>query len=91
MLNRVIQQLDKLDERLDSIDRTSVKQEENLREHMRRTALLEKQHDMLRTEIHEDLDPIKAHVNQVKGISKFVMAAIPIIGAIAGAIYKYLL
>lgn len=91
MLNRVIAQLDKLDDKLESVDKTLVKQEENLREHMRRTELLEKQHEQLQSEIHEELEPVKAHVNQVKGIAKFLAAAIPIIGAVAGAVYKYLI
>lgn len=102
LLNYVIHQLDKLDEKLDSVDKTMVKQEENLREHMRRTEILEeqhsvlrteaqKQHDTVRSEMHDELEPIKAHVQQVKGVSKFLAAALPILGAIAGAVYKYLM
>jgi hypothetical protein len=87
LLERVIQQLDTLDSRLDSVDRTLVKQEENLKEHMRRTELLEKQHDKL---LHEELLPIKSHVEQVKGITKFVLIATPVIFTALGALYKYL-
>ena len=88
LLSHVINQLDKLDEKLDSVDKTLVKQEENLREHMRRTDLLEKQHNDLHDNIHDELEPIKSHVQQVKGITKFIVTAVPIIIAIAGAIYK---
>ena len=77
-LNIIINQLDKLDSRLDSVDKTLVKQEENLKEHMRRTDLLEKQHNSMQKNIHEELEPIKNHVNQVKGISKFAVILIPI-------------
>ena len=88
LLQRVIQQLDKIDEKLDEVDKTLVKQEENLREHMRRTEILEKQHEGLRLEIHDEIEPIKEHVAQVKGITKFVIIIIPILAGIAGAVYK---
>lgn len=40
-LETILKQLEKLDERLLDIDKTLVKQEANLAEHMRRTAILE--------------------------------------------------
>lgn len=55
-MSQILAKLDKLDDRLDSVDKTLVKQEANLGEHMRRTALLE-----------EDLKPIKKHVGHVEG------------------------
>jgi archaellum component FlaC len=90
LLNRVADNLDKLDDKLDGIDKTLVKQEENLREHMRRTEILESQHRDLKIEIHDEIKPIKSHVEQVKGISKFLIVIIPIIAIISGAIYKYI-
>ena len=90
-LERVIYQLDKLDDKLDNVDKTLVKQEENLREHMRRTEILEKQHGQLSDHLDEELEPIKAHVQQVKGISKFIAVAVPLLLSAAGIIYKYLL
>jgi uncharacterized protein YoxC len=91
LLERVVVQLDRLDEKLDDVDRTLIKQEENLREHMRRTELLESQHEMLRSEIHTELTPIKSHINQVKGISKFLAISIPILGGILGVVYKFII
>ena len=91
LLTRVINQLDKLDDKLDSVDKTLVKQEENLREHMRRTELLERQHENLQSELYSKIDPIKYHVHQVKGIAKFISIALPLIAAAAGAVYKYLM
>ena len=91
LLQHAIHQLERLDEKLDAVDRTLVKQEENLREHMRRTDILESQHNHLEDKMHDELEPIKSHVQQVKGIGKFLAVAIPILGTIAGAIYKYLL
>ena len=70
--------LDKLDHRLDSVDKTLVRQEENLKEHMRRTALLE-----------EEVQPIKAHVHQLRGAGKFLALASSAIGILA-VLYKVL-
>jgi len=39
----LLDKLDMLDERLDSVNDTLIKQEHNLKEHMRRTELLEEQ------------------------------------------------
>lgn len=90
LLQRALKQLDKLDEKLDSVDITLVKQEENLREHMRRTEILEEQHTIFRSEIHAEINPIKSHVNQVKGIVKFLAITLPILATISGALYKFL-
>lgn len=90
LLSIVVDKLDKLDTRLDSLDKTLVKQEENLREHMRRTELLEQQHTHLEDEIHVELEPIKSHIQQVKGITKFLTFFIPIILTVLGLLYAYL-
>jgi phage-related tail protein len=90
LLERAIHQLDKIDDKMESVDKTLVRQEENLREHMRRTELLEIQHEDLKHNLNTELEPVKSHINQVKGAVKILSFAIPIIGAIAGAIYKYL-
>lgn len=87
LLNRVITQIDKLDDKLESVDKTLIKQEENLREHMRRTEILEEQH----TRLESELQPIEKHVNQVRGVFKFLSFTIPIIGAIIGAVWKFYL
>lgn len=76
MLEQLLERLDKkletLDERLDSVDKTLIKQEQNLGEHMRRTEILEQQHSLMSDRFNKDLQPLTAHVAQVKGISKFV-------------------
>ena len=100
-LDRVVVQLDKLDDKIDNVDKTLIKQEENLREHMRRTEILEEQHKLLREEqlaqnqglksdVHNELEPIKAHVQQVKGVLKFIVVGLPIAAAAIGALYKLL-
>lgn len=73
---RILDKLDKLDDRLNNIDKTLVKQEENLAEHMRRTDLLEKK-----------FEPVEDHVKHVTGIGK----AIAFIGVIAGIVKVFFL
>ena len=85
-MKEIITKLDKLDDRLDSVDRTLVKQEANLAEHMRRTELLESQHERL----YSDLEPVKAHVNQVKAGIKILAFVVPIVGGLVAALYKLL-
>ena len=55
-LERIESKVDKLDDRLDTSEKVQVKQEANLAEHMRRTALLE-----------EGLKPVQKHVTRVEG------------------------
>jgi len=66
-LTRIETKLDDLSDHLSSIDSTLSAQHESLKEHIRRTALLE-----------EDIKPIKVHVNRVEGALKLItlMAAI---------------
>lgn len=49
IFNRVMDKLDTIDTRINSIDKTMVKHEENLSEHMRRTELAEKAIETLAT------------------------------------------
>lgn len=88
---RVIDKLEKLDEkmdkkfdrveeRLDSMDKTLVKQEENLKEHMRRTELAERSIEKMDT----DLKPIKKHVDMLQGVFKFIGLIATVVGIIAG-------
>lgn len=81
---RLDSKLDKLDDRLDALDKTSVKQELNLAEHMRRTELLEAQHDNFQNE----LSPIKSHVDQVKTVIKITAFIIPLTVSIVLAYFK---
>jgi archaellum component FlaC len=81
---KIDNKLDKLDERLDSVDKTLVKQEANLAEHMRRTELLEKQHENFANQ----LTPIKNHVEQVKTSVKILAFILPIITSIIYAYFK---
>ena len=72
-LERVLEKLDKLDDRLDSVDKTLVKQEENLKEHIRRTELLE-----------EELKPIKKHIGHMEGALKLFGGIGLLLGIVTG-------
>ncbi len=74
-MKEIVDKLSQLDTRLDSIDQTLVRQEENLKEHMRRTAMLEKQ-----------IKPVISHVEQVKGAGKLI-AILSLVATVATAIF----
>lgn len=59
-LNRIESKLDKVVEHISSIDTTLAGQHVQLREHIRRTELLE-----------ADMAPVKKHIYMVHGIVKF--------------------
>jgi hypothetical protein len=68
--DKLIEHLQNIDSSLHAIDKTLIKQEENLKEHMRRTELLE-----------ADLKPIKKHVSMIQGAGSLIVF-ISIIGGI---------
>lgn len=71
---------DRVEARLDSMDKTLVKQEGNLAEHMRRTELAES----AITNLDNDLKPIKKHVAMLQGVLKFIALMATIVGIVAG-------
>jgi phage shock protein A len=71
LLERILDKVDSLDEHLDGISKTLVKQEEQLAYHIYRTNLLEKK-----------LEPVEDHVKQVNGGVKLI----GLIGLIAGIV-----
>jgi len=74
-LERIEVKLDDIVEHLSSIDVTLAEQHLSLKEHIRRTALLE-----------QDLSPIKVHVNRVEGITKFVVIMMGAVAAVSAII-----
>lgn len=61
-------QLDRIEERLDKIDTTLVKNTISLEEHIRRTNLIE-----------EELKPIKSHVSFVNALTKIIAGALSLL------------
>lgn len=65
-LEKLETKIDRLDERLDSVEKVLVLQEANLREHMRRNDNLEAMIMMFKADTDRDLAPVIEHVNKVK-------------------------
>lgn len=75
--------MEKSDDRLLKIEKCLVKQEENLKEHMRRTEAAEKAVDR----IVQTLKPVQTHVAHVEGVLKFI-GLLSVISTVAMAIYQ---
>lgn len=80
MLSQVVKKLESLDDRLDSVDKTLVKQEANLGEHMRRTELAEQGISELKTEIK----PLQTHKAFMEGTLKGIGLIATAVSLIAG-------
>lgn len=61
---RIVDQLDKMDQRLDNIDITLVRNTAQLEEHMRRTEILE-----------QEFKPVKRHVETINLLAKIASGA----------------
>lgn len=70
-MDRVEEKVDKLDDRLDDIDQHLAVYNEQLKVHIKRT-----------DQIERELRPVVKHVEQVKGITKFLAALATITGLI---------
>ena len=77
---RLYEILDKIGEDVSELKITSAKQEENIKEHMRRTELAEENLKMLRTEI----EPLKQHVIAINGVLKIIGVISVVTGSAAG-------
>lgn len=75
MLERILDKVDSLDNHLDNINQTLVKQEEQLAYHIHRTNLLEKK-----------IEPIDAHVKQVNGGLKLLGIISVVVGIVAAVL-----
>jgi predicted S18 family serine protease len=80
-LEQIEVKVDKLDERLDTIEKVLIKQEKNIEIHILRTNLLEESVDLLRQEMR----PIEKHVHYMHGALKLV-GIISLLAGIAAAI-----
>lgn len=77
---RIYEVLDKISEDISELKITTAKQEENLKEHIRRTELAEENLQMLRQEI----EPLKQHVIAINGVLKIIGLISVVIGSGAG-------
>lgn len=67
---RVLEKLDKMDDRLNSVDKTLAEQHVSLKDHIRRTEILE-----------EQVKPIEDNMTMAKGVLKFIGFGATAIGA----------
>jgi hypothetical protein len=70
---------DKLEEQLHTMDKTLVKQEENLKIHLYRTELAERNIDLL----SKALEPINKHVSHMEGALKFIGILSLVVGVVS--------
>jgi hypothetical protein len=77
---RIYEVLDKMSEDISQLKIVSAKQEENLKEHIRRTELAEENLAMLRSEVQ----PLKEHVIAINGVLRIIGVLSIIIGSAAG-------
>lgn len=80
-LIRIENKVDKISERINSVDVTLAAQHESLKDHMRRTELLE-----------QAVEPLKSHLNAVHMAAKLIGVIVGIItvGAAVVEIFSYL-
>lgn len=89
-LNRVEVKIDKLDDRLDGVEKILVLQESNLREHMRRSDALQKMIEDERADKNTRLTPLETTLSGAKSVLKFTTWVVGAVTAIAGLIYTVL-
>lgn len=77
---RIYEVLDKISEDISDLKITSAKQEENIKEHIRRTELAEENLTLLRQEI----EPLKQHVVAINSVLKIIGLISVVIGSAAG-------
>lgn len=76
MTDRILKKLDDMDDKINNIDKTLVRNTASLDEHIRRTELLE-----------EAIKPVQEHVSMMKGAAKLI-GYISLIVGIAVALAK---
>lgn len=91
--NRIYEKLDKIDEQLATMNATLKVQAQQLREHMRRTEVLEMlsqdyrdESDAWREELLAKIKPVEDHVTMLKGAAK----VFAVLGAIAALVLSAL-
>jgi uncharacterized protein YicC (UPF0701 family) len=72
LLDKIFNKLDKLDDRIDHIDKTLAENTIIVREHERRSLAAEQNLQLLKMDMHNEISPIKTHVQNIQGIGKLV-------------------
>lgn len=79
-IDKIETKVDRLDQRLDSLDTTSIKQAKDLESHIYRTELAEENIALLR----EQVTPVKTHVDRVEFAFKAIGFLTTITGVVTG-------
>lgn len=79
-LQLILDKLSSIDERLNKIEETSARHDENLKEHMKRSDLLEKNLNLIESDLDEKIEPIQKHINYVEGFFKLLGVIALIVG-----------
>jgi len=74
------------DIRLDRIEKVLIVQEQNLKDHMRRSEHLEQIVELEKKNLQSELEPVKKHINMVTGGVKLLIFLLAFGGAIVGII-----
>jgi len=82
-LQNLDSKIDKLDSRVDGIDRTLVKTQANLGEHMRRTQLAEENIQLARQESKKDISDLREEVKPAVRHAVYMEGALKFIGLLA--------
>lgn len=81
--DKVYNLLEKIEARLDSIDVTLVRNDTNLKIHMKRADQLEKHVLVLENYVREQMAPLQDHVTQVRAIINFLLKSLGVAVALA--------
>lgn len=84
-LEKIHDKLDKMSENIVSIDKTLIRQEASLNEHMRRSLANEEAINILK----DELKPVTIHVLQVKTVGK-ILAGLSFLAALAATVKQLL-
>ncbi len=79
-LQLILDKLSSIDDRLNKIEETSARHDENLKEHMKRSDLLEKNLNLIESDLDEKIEPIQKHINYVEGFFKLLGVIAVIVG-----------
>lgn len=81
-LEKLDNKLDKTNERLNDIDKTLVKQEASLSEHIRRTEINEEAIGLVR----DEMKPVKKHIYMMEGALKLLGVLSLLVGLLVGVL-----
>lgn len=81
MEERILNKLDEMDKRLDSIDQTLAAQHVEIRNHIKRTDIAEDRQNNFEKIM---IDVVLKHINQVNGALKLIGIVATIVGVVGG-------